>query len=82
MYNVVNFLKASDTAEETPEIKGKGGAAYVGDDGKRTVISQESYLGEKSTEYGTKGSVRSLSIFFLPIIKTSKYYIVVLPYII
>ncbi len=40
------------TPSETPELKGKGGTAYVGDDGKHTVIINSGYLNGK-----TKGEI-------------------------
>ena len=40
------------TPSETPELKGKGGTAYVGDDGKYTVIINSGYLNGK-----TKGEI-------------------------
>ena len=40
------------TPSETPELDGKGGTAYVGDDGKHTVIINSGYLNGK-----TKGEI-------------------------
>ena len=40
------------TSSETPELNGKGGTAYVGDDGKHTVIINSGYLNGK-----TKGEI-------------------------
>ena len=40
------------TPSETPELKGKGGTAYVGDNGKHTVIINSGYLNGK-----TKGEI-------------------------